>query len=189
MPTHVLFRSIEIFFRHPSEKSLADAKAVCSHNHPLNILLRFEYKLNKTDSIYYKSDSIYYEYLKLFNFKSEYANLLVKQFERIVNKLIFAYGFCYTFVMNNTTHSIKHMGETARSVLTLIREQRKEVPNKLTPDIISRYVSELVMMKCSAEAPHTLNNNYQKPLICASHDLVIVSIFYLIMCYKISYKF
>lgn len=145
MPTHTLFRSIEIFFHNQSETSLTDMKQICVQNHPLSVLLNFQYKLEKEDSTYYK-------HLKLFNFKSEYANLFVKKFEGVVSKLMFSYAFCQVFLTNNTIQSVKHMEQATESVLTLIWKQRKEVPNMIPPESIRRHIIESNAEKCSEEA-------------------------------------
>ena len=159
MPTYTLFHSIDLCFRHLSETSWNNAKRICNQNDPLRILLDFRYKLGREDSTYYK-------HLKLFNFKSKYANLLLKKFEGVVTKLVFSYGFCHTVLEDNTEKSTKHMEETVISVLTLIQEQRREVPNKLTPDMIVRHLSEYNFNNCSAE-PNFLSNKCNLYLNCS----------------------
>ena len=150
MPTYALFNSIDLFFRHPSKSSFNDMKTICNQNHPMKILLSFQYKLNKTDSTYYK-------HLKLFDFKSDFANLLKKKFEGVLSKLMFCYLCCQAISTKNTGDPMKHMEETANSILTLIREQRREVPNMLTPEIIIHHLHGLITENYYADVAYFLN--------------------------------
>ena len=180
MPTHTLFRSIELFFHHPSKSSLDNMKAICNQNRIMKILLDFQYHLNKTDSVYMK-------YLRLFDFRSEHANILVKKFEGTVAKLVIAHGACRAFLANDMSESVKHMKETALSLITSIRNQRKEAPNMLTPEIIIHHLSDLSVSDCFDKQIAGLVESYDTYLLCPEKVTVSSSLFYFRNIPKITY--
>ena len=167
MPTETLFRSIELFFHYPSAESLDDLKAICLENRPMHVLLKLQYKINKTDSLYFN-------YLELYDFKSEYANMLVEKFEGTVAKLVIAYGICRNFTTNGVKESVKHMEETANSIITLIRKQRKDVPNLLTSEIIHRHLDKITVPGCFNEAVTDWVDHYNYGISCPHKATVSV---------------
>lgn len=116
-------------------------KKICEKYPPLDILLSFRSELDKPKSIYYK-------YLDLANFKSEPANFVMKKFEGIATKLMLFHEICRNFSMPSIDESAEHV-KVAQSILTLVRKQRKEVPNIIPPESIRRHISESNTEKCS----------------------------------------
>lgn len=157
--TELLFHTIELFVQYQSKSFLDDLKKVCNKYNPTNILLNFQHKLNKTDSIYFK-------YVKLLDFKSEYANLIMRNFEKNVVKLVFSHAVCRTLSTTNPENTLKNMSETAASVIMLIRDQRREVPNMLTPKIIHHHIRKLAMPECFAEAAENFVENIEMSITC-----------------------
>ncbi|KAE9549199.1 hypothetical protein FO519_007594 [Halicephalobus sp. NKZ332] len=141
MPMHALFHSMELFFHHPSEALLDDLKTICNRNNPFNVLLNLKYKLEEEESTYFKQ-------LKVFNFKSEYADSLVKELQGTVVKLVLSHGLCRAFSTNNVEGPPKYVEEVAKRVLRLIRKERRAAPNWLNSDTIYKHLRSINIPKC-----------------------------------------
>lgn len=169
MPTYALSCFIEHFFHYPSERTLADVKRICNQNHPLEILIKFKFQLNRNDSTYYK-------HLRLFDFKSQYANLLMEKFEAIVAQLIMAHGICRSFSTNSIEKVTLNVEQIASSIIRMIREQRKEVPNMLTPKMILRHLSGIDKPECFEEEALPWEKKYNTKVLCPGTAAVSFSL-------------
>ena len=92
--------------------------------------------------------------------------MLMKQFEGIVAKLVIAHGICRNFTANGNGETAKHVSEVAISTINLIRKQRKEVPNLLTPDIVLHHLSTLRVPHCFDKAAKDWVKNYDYAVVC-----------------------
>ena len=145
-----MFHATELHFRFQTESSLADMKTICTKHPPFSILLSLRAQLDRSDSIYYK-------YLDLANFKSEPANLFLRKFEIMTTQLMLFHGICWSFLKDGANEPAEHVQEVAQSILKLLQNQRKEVPNMLSPEIIHRHISESYTEICFEEAQFLLN--------------------------------
>ena len=105
----------------------------------------------------------------------------MKQFEGIVAKLVIAHGICRNFTTNGSSGTAKHVSEVAISTINLIRKQRKEVPNLLTPDIILHHLSTVNVPHCFDKAANDWIKNYDYAVVC-SHKATV-------SLYQFSYSF
>lgn len=142
-------------------------KWLCYLHNPLSMLMYLRDELNG-------ENSIYYEYLEIFNFKSKYANLLMKRFQGNVIKLVILYGLCPNLVTGKTKEITKDVEDIATSILTLIQEQRKEVPNMLTSETIIKHFSDFKMPTCFSEETADFINYLDINIICSHKEDVSI---------------
>ena len=104
----------------------------------------------------------------------------MENIDTTIAKLLFSYEVCHAFSTNSNEGSTEHVEKTAHSIINLIREQRKEVPNLLTGEHVHQHLQILSIPKCETTAQHPKTAwipDYRNISVSFSFILIRVKIF------------